>query len=80
MTRIGIATPGGVRVISLTLCASITTLRRKRPGSDYKMVCSCREVIGWQQRGGGVVARRGRNYLSPWCEKQVLPLFVPCFR
>ncbi|SRR5258708_31783 len=42
MTRIGIAIPGGVRMISLILYVCITRSRRKKPGGDYKMVCWCR--------------------------------------
>ncbi len=49
LTPIGIVTPGDVRVISLTLCASITRSRRKRPGGDYTMGRSCR---WWGGRGG----------------------------
>jgi hypothetical protein len=59
MTRTGIVTPGDVLAISLTLCACITRSRHKKPGDDYRTVCSCREVVGRQESGGGVVARRG---------------------
>src|SRR5260370_35850472 len=66
VTRIGIAIPGGVRVICLISCACTTSSRRKRRGGGYSAGGGGERRWGGGDRGaggngGGVGAGGGRG-------------------